>query len=111
MDTSQTSETTLIDRDQIGKQNNFAPRLGFVLAPTSSDRTIIRGGVGLFHLFFRLCALGSVRSGVGMGDGAQTAKVQVAGRMQQSLDGADILGQGQQGLEKVGVGVGLVHFG
>jgi outer membrane receptor protein involved in Fe transport len=37
------------DRDQIGKQNNFAPRLGFVLAPTSSDRTIIRGGVGLFY--------------------------------------------------------------
>ncbi|HEY0728533.1 MAG TPA: TonB-dependent receptor, partial [Pyrinomonadaceae bacterium] len=37
------------DRDQIGKENNFAPRLGFVIAPTESDRTIIRGGVGLFY--------------------------------------------------------------
>ncbi|HEV2837320.1 MAG TPA: hypothetical protein VGW58_18515, partial [Pyrinomonadaceae bacterium] len=37
------------DRDQIGKQNNFAPRLGLVIAPTDSDRTIIRGGVGLFY--------------------------------------------------------------
>jgi outer membrane receptor protein involved in Fe transport len=37
------------DRDQIGKQNNFAPRLGLVFAPTASDRTIIRGGVGLFY--------------------------------------------------------------
>ena len=37
------------DRDQIGKQNNFAPRLGIVIAPTDSDRTIIRGGVGLFY--------------------------------------------------------------
>jgi hypothetical protein len=37
------------DRDEIGKQNNFAPRLGFVFAPVDSDRTIIRGGVGLFY--------------------------------------------------------------
>jgi outer membrane receptor protein involved in Fe transport len=37
------------DRDQIGKENNFAPRLGVVIAPTDSDRTIIRGGVGLFY--------------------------------------------------------------
>ena len=37
------------DRDQIGNQNNFAPRLGLVLAPTNSDRTIIRGGIGLFY--------------------------------------------------------------
>lgn len=37
------------DRDQIGKENNFAPRLGLVIAPTDSDRTIIRGGVGLFY--------------------------------------------------------------
>ena len=37
------------DRDQIGKQNNFAPRLGVVIAPTDSDRTIIRGGIGLFY--------------------------------------------------------------
>jgi outer membrane receptor protein involved in Fe transport len=37
------------DRDQIGKENNFAPRLGLVIAPTASDRTIIRGGIGLFY--------------------------------------------------------------
>lgn len=37
------------DRDQIGKENNFAPRLGLVIAPTESDRTIIRGGIGLFY--------------------------------------------------------------
>jgi outer membrane receptor protein involved in Fe transport len=37
------------DRDQIGKQNNFAPRVGFVIAPADSDRTIVRGGVGLFY--------------------------------------------------------------
>lgn len=37
------------DRDQIGKENNFAPRLGVVIAPTNSDRTIIRGGIGLFY--------------------------------------------------------------
>jgi outer membrane receptor protein involved in Fe transport len=37
------------DRDQIGKENNVAPRLGLVIAPTESDRTIIRGGVGLFY--------------------------------------------------------------
>src|SRR6185503_5909321 len=37
------------DRDGIGKNNNVAPRLGFVLTPTDSDRTVVRGGVGLFY--------------------------------------------------------------
>ncbi len=37
------------DRDQIGAQNNFAPRIGFVLLPTASDRTVVRGGIGLFY--------------------------------------------------------------
>ncbi len=37
------------DRDQIGAQNHFAPRLGFVFLPTSSERTVVRGGVGLFY--------------------------------------------------------------
>ena len=37
------------DRDGIGKANNFAPRLGFVVSPTQSARTILRGGVGLFY--------------------------------------------------------------
>jgi Carboxypeptidase regulatory-like domain/TonB dependent receptor len=37
------------DRDDIGKNNNVAPRLGFVVTPTDSDRTVVRGGVGLFY--------------------------------------------------------------
>ncbi|HJU94145.1 MAG TPA: TonB-dependent receptor, partial [Pyrinomonadaceae bacterium] len=37
------------DRDSIGKNNNLAPRLGFVLTPVDSDRTLVRGGVGLFY--------------------------------------------------------------
>ena len=37
------------DRDQIGKENNFAPRFGFVVLPTTSDRTVVRGGIGLFY--------------------------------------------------------------
>ncbi|CAN5673434.1 hypothetical protein BH18ACI4_BH18ACI4_13500 [soil metagenome] len=37
------------DRDQIGARNNFAPRFGFVFLPTDSERTIVRGGVGLFY--------------------------------------------------------------
>jgi hypothetical protein len=37
------------DRDGIGHNSNVAPRLGFVLTPTDSDRTVIRGGVGIFY--------------------------------------------------------------
>ncbi len=37
------------DRDQIGRENNFAPRLGFVVSPFESARTILRGGLGLFY--------------------------------------------------------------
>jgi hypothetical protein len=37
------------DRDGIGRNNNLAPRVGFVVTPTDSDRTVIRGGVGLFY--------------------------------------------------------------
>jgi len=37
------------DRDGIGRNNNFAPRLGFVVTPTDSVRTLVRGGVGLFY--------------------------------------------------------------
>jgi hypothetical protein len=37
------------DRDGIGKQNNFAPRLGFAFLPAGSERTVVRGGVGLFY--------------------------------------------------------------
>ena len=37
------------DRDQIGAENNFAPRLGFVVLPAVSERTVVRGGIGLFY--------------------------------------------------------------
>src|SRR5689334_11241851 len=37
------------DRDQLGEENNFAPRLGLVFEPTASGRTIVRGGIGLFY--------------------------------------------------------------
>jgi len=36
------------DRDQIGGQNNFAPRAGFALVPFDDGKTVVRGGVGLF---------------------------------------------------------------
>ena len=36
------------DRDGIGNRHNFAPRFGFALLPTPSQRTVVRGGVGLF---------------------------------------------------------------
>jgi Carboxypeptidase regulatory-like domain len=36
------------DRDQIGHENNFAPRIGVVLVPTASDRTVVRAGFGVF---------------------------------------------------------------
>ncbi|HEY3102627.1 MAG TPA: TonB-dependent receptor [Pyrinomonadaceae bacterium] len=37
------------DRDAISKDNNFAPRLGFAVLPFANDRTVIRGGIGLFY--------------------------------------------------------------
>jgi hypothetical protein len=36
------------DRDSVGRKNNFAPRFGFALLPTASERTVVRGGIGLF---------------------------------------------------------------
>lgn len=37
------------DRDRLGEENNLAPRLGLVIAPTNSGRTIVRGGIGVFY--------------------------------------------------------------
>jgi hypothetical protein len=36
------------DRDGIGNNNNFAPRVGFALTP-AGDSTVVRGGIGLFY--------------------------------------------------------------
>jgi len=37
------------DRDSIAEQNNFAPRLGFAYLLTKDNKTVLRGGVGLFY--------------------------------------------------------------
>ncbi|MFL6333351.1 MAG: carboxypeptidase regulatory-like domain-containing protein [Pyrinomonadaceae bacterium] len=37
------------DRDRIGGENNFAPRFGFAFLPFASERTVVRGGFGLFY--------------------------------------------------------------
>lgn len=34
---------------RIASENNLAPRAGFAWSPTGSDRTVVRGGVGLFY--------------------------------------------------------------
>ena len=37
------------DRDGIARQSNVAPRLAFMFVPLKNNRTIIRGGIGLFY--------------------------------------------------------------
>lgn len=37
------------DRNGIARRDNFAPRLSFLYLPLKGDRTVIRGGVGLFY--------------------------------------------------------------
>jgi len=37
------------DRDNVASENNFAPRVGFAFLPMIDGRTVIRGGIGLFH--------------------------------------------------------------
>jgi hypothetical protein len=37
------------DRDGVGRDNNFAPRAGVAVLPFRNDRTIVRGGAGLFY--------------------------------------------------------------
>src|SRR5205807_10324636 len=34
---------------RIADENNLAPRAGFAWSPTDSDRTVVRGGIGLFY--------------------------------------------------------------
>ena len=37
------------DRDGVTKNNNFAPRFSFLYLPLKNQRTIIRGGIGIFY--------------------------------------------------------------
>ena len=37
------------DRDNITKENKFAPRIGFAFLPLRDGRTVVRGGIGLFY--------------------------------------------------------------
>lgn len=37
------------DRDGVTKNNNFAPRFSFLFLPLKNQRTIIRGGIGIFY--------------------------------------------------------------
>ena len=36
------------ENQRIAKEQNFAPRAGFAWSPVANDRTVIRGGIGLF---------------------------------------------------------------
>ena len=38
-----------LDRDGIARDANLAPRLSFMVLPLKNDRTIVRGGIGLFY--------------------------------------------------------------
>ena len=37
------------DRDSIARRNNVAPRFSFLFAPLKNQRTILRGGIGIFY--------------------------------------------------------------
>jgi hypothetical protein len=37
------------DHDNIARENNVSPRLGFALLPVVDGRTVIRGGIGIFY--------------------------------------------------------------
>jgi Carboxypeptidase regulatory-like domain/TonB dependent receptor len=37
------------DRDGVTKRNNIAPRFSFLFLPLKNDRTILRGGIGIFY--------------------------------------------------------------
>jgi hypothetical protein len=55
------------DRDQIGEENNFAPRVGFALLPFKNEKTVVRGGVGLFY--------DKISLGIGVFDQYQSLRV------------------------------------
>ncbi len=38
-----------IEDQRIASERNFSPRLGFAWSPWTGDKTIIRGGIGIFH--------------------------------------------------------------
>ena len=38
-----------IEDQRIASERNFSPRLGFAWSPLKGDKTIIRGGIGIFH--------------------------------------------------------------
>jgi Carboxypeptidase regulatory-like domain/TonB-dependent Receptor Plug Domain/TonB dependent receptor-like, beta-barrel len=38
-----------LEDQQIGPESNLAPRAGFAWSPFKSDRTVLRGGIGLFY--------------------------------------------------------------
>ena len=44
------------DRTTVSRTNEWAPRVGFALRPFSSDRTVIRGGAGVFYDIIPLSA-------------------------------------------------------
>ncbi len=56
-----------IDTSRINNDyNNVAPRLGFALKPTSSDRFVVRGGYGLFYGRTPAIAIGTAHSNNGL---------------------------------------------
>src|SRR5207245_4972997 len=38
-----------LEDQRIANESNLAPRAGFAWSPTGSDRTVVRGGIGLFY--------------------------------------------------------------
>lgn len=69
-----------LDRDSLGKRLNPAPRAGFVFSPFDDNKTVIRGGVGLFF--------SKIPLNVGIFEQGQTVEISRFG-----TDGTTLLGQ------------------